>query len=266
MVKQSIRWCVAAMMLIGAAGGLTDRAQASPLIVADVGGTASMPIQGPYTGLTPMKIIDGLPMGTVVNIAATLNAPVVSAEQPGGTLGGTRAAGGGGLFTWSMQGTGLLSGYSRNLTFPALPPPGVATFADPAFNVIGSDYEVHSATRTPFAPVQSYSTDMFRMFSQIAGGGDPDFDLLRVVAGSDFGLPSPGHTTLTNVGGGWNVDSFFDITYRIDFVGRPGGNFAGMSGSTTGTIRMVAGMPIPEPSSAALAGLALLAAVPLRRR
>ena len=37
------------------------------------------------------------------------------------------------------------------------------------------------------------------------------------------------------------VDSFFDITYRIDFVGRPGGALAGHSGSTTGTIRMVAG-------------------------
>ena len=37
------------------------------------------------------------------------------------------------------------------------------------------------------------------------------------------------------------VDSFFDITYRIDFVGHPGGHVGGMSGSTTGTIRMQAG-------------------------
>jgi hypothetical protein len=37
------------------------------------------------------------------------------------------------------------------------------------------------------------------------------------------------------------VDSFFDITYRIDFVGAPGGPLGGMSGSTTGTIRMQAG-------------------------
>ncbi len=52
--------------------------------------------------------------------------------------------------------------------------------------------------------------------------GDPDFDLLRITAGGDFGMPSPGHTTLTDLGGGnWNVDSFFDITYRIDFVGQP---------------------------------------------
>jgi hypothetical protein len=51
-------------------------------------------------------------------------------------------------------------------------------------------------------------------------------------------MPSPGHTTLTQLpGGNWAVDSFFDITYRIDFVGSPGGALGGMSGSTTGTIR-----------------------------
>src|SRR6185436_526698 len=72
--------------------------------------------------------------------------------------------------------------------------------------------------------------------------GDPDFDLLRVTAGNDFGMPSPGHTTLTQLpGGNWDVDSFFDITYRIDFVGKAGGPFGGMSGSTTGTIRMQTG-------------------------
>src|SRR5262249_31616857 len=43
--------------------------------------------------------------------------------------------------------------------------------------------------------------------------------------------------------GSWNVDSFFDITYRIDFVGHAGGPLGGMSGSTTGTIRMQAGQP-----------------------
>jgi hypothetical protein len=62
--------------------------------------------------------------------------------------------------------------------------------------------------------------------------------------GSGCGMPSPGHTTLTiAAGGGWAVDRFFDITYRIDFVGHPGGPLGGMSGSTTGTIRMQCGIP-----------------------
>ena len=33
------------------------------------------------------------------------------------------------------------------------------------------------------------------------------------------------------------MDSFFDITYRIDFVGAPGGPLAGRTGSTTRTDR-----------------------------
>src|SRR6185436_3755703 len=103
-------------------------------------------------------------------------------------------------------------------------------------------------------PVQSFPTEMFRLFGQLPPG-DPDFDLLRITAGNDFGMPSPGHTTLRHQGGNqWAVDSFFDITYRIDFVGHAGGHIGGMSGSTTATIRMQVGAgvgcvntPIPPP-------------------
>ncbi len=72
--------------------------------------------------------------------------------------------------------------------------------------------------------------------------GDPDFASLDIVAGSGNGLPpSTGNTTLTDLGNGtFVVDSFFDIDYRIDFVGAPGGALDGMSGSTTGTLHMVA--------------------------
>ncbi len=37
--------------------------------------------------------------------------------------------------------------------------------------------------------------------------GDPDFDLLRITGGYAFLMPSPGHTTLTQVGSLWAVDS-----------------------------------------------------------
>lgn len=98
--------------------------------------------------------------------------------------------------------------------------------------------EIHTSPRTPGDPIQSFDTDMHQLQGQLPPG-DPDFDLLRITAGTGFGLPSPGHTTLTQLpGDNWNVDSFFDITYRIDFVGAPGGPYAGQSGSTTGTIRM----------------------------
>jgi hypothetical protein len=33
------------------------------------------------------------------------------------------------------------------------------------------------------------------------------------------------------------VDSFFDVSHRVDFVGAPGGQLAGRSGSTNATER-----------------------------
>lgn len=229
---------------------LTTVASAAVVIVPDNGsGTAQMPIQAAYPSLNPMVMSNGLP--SQININAVWLAPTVSAEQPGGGLGGTKSGGGGPLMQWTMQGTGALSGYNRVLVMPGQPGPGgILSFPDPAFNVTGASYEEHAAPRTAFAPVQNYTTDLFRMFSQIVGVGDPDFDLLRLVAGTDFGLPSPGQTKLTQVGPNWNVESFFDVTYRIDFVGRNGGPFTGMSGSSTGMSRFQIGMPIvPEPSA-----------------
>jgi hypothetical protein len=78
--------------------------------------------------------------------------------------------------------------------------------------------------------------------------GDPDFQQLTITAGSANGLPSPGETTLTQLpSGNFAVDSFFDITYRIDFVGAPGGQLDGLSGSTTGTLRMETGETTAPP-------------------
>src|SRR3989338_2531066 len=93
--------------------------------------------------------------------------------------------------------------------------------------------QINTAPRTPGDPLQAFDTEMFKLEGQLPIG-DPDFDLLRITAGTGFGLPSPGHTTLTQLpDGNWAVDSFFDITYRIDFVGAPSGAWAGQSGSTT---------------------------------
>jgi hypothetical protein len=240
---------------------LTNFASAAFVIVPDNGGgTAQMPIQAAYPSLSPMVMSGGLP--SQININAVWLAPTVSAEVAGGSLLGTKSPGGGPLMQWTMQGTGALSAYNRVLVMPGLPGgSGVETFFDPAFVVTGASYEEHAAPRTAFAPVQNYNTDLFRMFSQIVLIGDPDFDLLRLVAGTDFGLPSPGQTKLTQVGPNWNVESFFDITYRIDFVGRSGGTFSGMSGSSTGMSRFQIGMPVPEPSAMLLMATGLVGLV-----
>jgi hypothetical protein len=119
----------------------------------------------------------------------------------------------------TMTGTGGLV-YNRHLQLPI-------------------SFVANTGPRTQGTTPQMFTTDMNTLQGQLPLG-DPDFDLLRITAGTGFGLPSPGHTTLTQLGpNNWVVDSFFDITYRIDFVGDPMGPFAGMSGSTTGTSRIL---------------------------
>jgi hypothetical protein len=235
---------------------------AVPVLVPDAGGTAQLPILSDHIGQTPMQIVNGLPPASSIDIGALWKAPLLYEEVPGGSLGGTQAGGGGPLFQWNMTGTGLLTGFNRSITMPGAF--GVISFpATPPLNT-QSGFEIHAAPRSVGNPNQCFDTNLFRLFSQIVNpsSNDPDFDLLRVVAGTDFGLPSPGHTNLLQNGINWEVYSYYDVTYRIDFVGRPGGALSGMSGSTTGTVRFSLGDPIPcipEPTSIALVGLGAMA-------
>lgn len=223
--------------LPGGAGSVAG-VGANPCVVPDNGtGTVTLPPAG-CDYLSPdevHEIIDGLPAGTTIELAPIHTqficrkgdpgvcsfVPDLDCTEAGGTLGGDKECAESTL-QLSLNGTGALAGYNRAIALTI-------------------DFETHTGPRMLGDPVQSFDTDMFRMFGQLPPG-DPDFDLLRITAGTDFGLPSPGHTTLTQLpGGNWAVDSFFDITYRIDFVGAAGGPFGGMSGSTTGTIRMDTG-------------------------
>jgi hypothetical protein len=174
-------------------------------------GTVDLPPNCSVGYLGAGQIRDGLPAGSPVNVAARLVGFVVTNQGAGGSLGGEFQQWNASL-ELTMSGTGVYSAYNRFLVLP----------------VSG---ETHSAPRVPFTPVQSFDMNVHTLQGQITS--DPDFDLLRVTAGYGFGMPSPGHTTLTQVGTQWAIDSFFDITFRIDFIGNLTGPFAGRSGSTT---------------------------------
>lgn len=227
--------------------------QAAQVIAPDNGsGTATMPPAGESYESILMQIINGLPPATTVDIISPLfgNFSTVL-EVPGGVFAGGTTSGYGAQLTLPMVGTGALLGYVRTVNIPLF---------------VGNqlmDFDARVLNTSP----QSFDGDLRRLQGQITG--DPDFDLLRITAGGDFGMPSPGHTTLTNLGGGnWNVDSFFDITYRIDFVGKPGSPFGGLSGSTTLTSHFQMGMPVPEPATLGMltSGLLGLGFVCWRRR
>ncbi len=239
-----MRTILSVMMVTTSALVAAGAAVAGPTVPDNGSGTADLPAVGvPYRNQGGQwNIIDGLPPGTTFRIDTELTPLNLSSSPP---YGSWQVDSFFDVFTeLSMDGTGTLGGYHRDITLPT----GIG--------------RINWGPRSPGLAVQSITADWFQYQTQITG--DPDFDLLRITAGSGFGLPSPGHTTLTQVGGGnWAVDSFFDITYRIDFVGRPGGALAGMSGSTTGTIRMEA---VPEPATAGLLLVAGGAALARRRR
>ncbi|MHC4698826.1 MAG: DUF7901 domain-containing protein, partial [Planctomycetota bacterium] len=215
-----------------------------PCIVPDNGtGTITLPPQGcEYLGPDEVhEIIDGLPPGTTIELdpihmdficgqpsAMCSGAlPPGECEAPGGSLGGHFDCFDSTL-DLTVSGTGLLLGFSRHLAVPV--------FA-----------EVHTGPRNPGDPVQTFPNDMYRLMGELFG--DPDFCTLRVMGGTDFGLPGPGQTTLTDLGGGlYNVDSFFDITYQIQFEGCPGSVLEGFAGTTTATITMATGRAVGTPT------------------
>ena len=202
-------------------------------VVADNGtGTVTLPPEG-CAYLSPTEfhmIVDGLPPGTEIILEPIHrnflckqgSLPSEFCENPGGNLGGFIET-----FDSDVQfqatGTGALAGFNRIIDIP---------------NVF---CETHTGPRTPGDPVQTFDNEMVFLQGQLFG--DPDFDQLLITAGTNNGLPSSGQTTLTQLGppgSDFQVDSFFDIEYRIDFMGAPGGALGGMGGSTTGIVRVEA--------------------------
>jgi hypothetical protein len=178
-------------------------------------GTVAFPADCPYdNAVEPMRIIDGLPPGTTIKLWGPLTDFYNVANSPGGDLGGeicTFDA----YFDWTAEGTGDLAGFNRHLYVP----------------VSG---EIHIGPRTPGDSIQTFSAKMDSLYGQLFG--DPDFCELIVRAGDAYGWPCPGQATLTELpSGDFAVDSFFDITYEVEFEGCPGSQIDGYAGATQAT-------------------------------
>lgn len=216
--------------------------RADALVPDNGSGTADFPpVAGQYINhpsFPQLHIIDGLPPGSPINIDVTLGGFFNRTPAGVGLLGGGRMQWNG-TMTFHLVGTGVYLGFNRTINMSVTGNTDIAPYG--------------------LGPVQNFDTFLYTLQGQVFG--DPDFDLLRITAGNGFGLPSPGHTTLTQAGPNWTMDSFFDIFYRIDFVGAPGGTFAGRSGSTTGDTRIYL---VPAPGAAGV--LALGGLIGSRRR
>jgi len=166
-----------------------------PCIMPDNGfGTVDLPAACPYEAPDePFFIIDGLPPGTTMELDPIFNAFESIVRTPGGMLGGEILEFGSTL-QLDVTGTGDLTGFHRTLSCPV-------------------SLEVHTGPRNPGDPVQTFASEIFQLQGEIFG--DPDFCTIRIIGGSDYGLPSPGQFILTEVpSSNYNIDSFFDITYQ----------------------------------------------------
>jgi hypothetical protein len=171
-------------------------------------------------------VVDGLPPGTTIVVTGIHRDFLCGQGGIPGTCATPDSSGGetevfDSILEMQMEGTGALAGFQRTL-------------------LVQVQCVTHTDPRTPGDAVQSFDTEMVHMLGAVAG--DPDFDFFGVRAGSNFGLPSPGHTTLTRLGppgSNFAVDSFFDITYEIEFQGAPGSALHGLAGTTQGTVHMV---------------------------
>ena len=185
----------------------------------------------------PMYIRDGLPPGDEIELWGPLTGFTNVVNTPGGTLGGEVCTFEASL-DWTVIGTGSLAGFNRHLEVP----------------VTG---EIHIGPRNPGDPVQNFEARLYRLFGELFG--DPDFCELIVQAGDAWDLPCPGMAYLTKLpSGDFAVDSFFDITYTVEFEGCPGSQLADLAGITTAqTLKATcgddAGVPEdrPEPKSVA---------------
>ena len=220
---------LALIALFGARGAFAQSTSCC-VLPDNGGGTVDMAPLCPNGYFGAMHITSGFFGSASIDISAALIVDS-SSEGPGGTLGGTVSSFSGNL-EMTMDGTGDLAGYHRFITLP----------------VSGT---MSMAPRTSGDAVQDFDTELNSLEGQLFG--DPDFCVLHLTAGTDFGMPTPGHTTLTRLGSpgtDFQVDSFFDVEYQIQWTGCPGSILDGQGGTSGETQNLkTCESPVPAPNA-----------------
>lgn len=115
--------------------------------------------------------------------------------------------------------------------------------------------ETHVFDKDPTDTTGSWDTEMVSMSLSGNVGGNP------VLIQESPTLPSTGHTTVTDIGGGqFRIDSFFDVFTELSLDN--GTTWIPSSGST----HVVLTPQVPEPTSIVLLGLGVLGLLGLGRR
>ena len=223
-------------------------------IVEPNGGTAELPPAG-CSYLSPNEIhfiVGGLPPGTQVNLQGNHGNFVCNGgcetPPPSGTLNSFENFDS--TLTFNLTGTGLLESLDCTLTIPNVP------------------VVVETGPRDLGAETQTIAAEMKSMDTTFTNDTTCNlFSSLQIEAGSDQGLaPSTGMTTLQEVTtplqlnstsqratgedaevGDYKVNSYFDVNFRMTWVGKPGGPLAGMSGTHVGQVRMGTPSTLPVP-------------------
>jgi hypothetical protein len=195
----------------------------NPCIEPQVNGTIILP-PGLCGYLSPDALhllLNGLPPGTEVHLDAShqrfFNIVLAAALRPANTIETFDSD-----LVMHLTGTGILSAVDCALTLTPL----------------------HAVVETEPAqagqPIQDFKSNMRSLTGSLTSDTSCNlFNSLTVEAGTDHGLPSPGHVRLVQrPDGTFDVNSYFDVNVRMSFEGKTGSVLEGLSGTTTQIVRM----------------------------